>query len=88
MDIEEDRLYGDTDGYSLPKSYTKDEIRKALKKINRDREKLEKQSDKLKGKMAVVNSKIDRLGNERNSFGNTDQDATLMLMKEGHSFYC
>jgi len=84
LDIEEDRLYGDTDGYSLPKSYTKDEIRKALKKINRDRRKLEKQSNKLNGKMEVVNSKIDRLGDERNSFGNTDQDATLMLMKEGY----
>ena len=83
IDAEEDTLYGDQDGYSLPRSYTPDEIEKALKKINRNKERLARKSEKLNEKIRVVNDKIDRLGSGRNSFGNTDQDATLMLMKGG-----
>jgi transposase len=82
VDEEEDRLYGDKDGYSLDREYSGDEIRKALKEVTRKREKLTRQSDKLKAKINLIDGKLERLGG-RNSFGNTDPDATLMLMKEG-----
>jgi transposase len=74
IDAEEDRLYGDKDGYSLDHGYTSEEIKDAMKKLQREKKKAEE-------KLAVVNEKLDRMGEDRNSFGNTDKDATLMLMK-------
>jgi transposase len=74
IDAEEDRLYGDKDGYSLDHGYTSEEIKEAMKKVQREKEKVE-------DKLAVVNEKLERMGEDRNSFGNTDKDATLMLMK-------
>ena len=38
----------------------------------------------MRTKIAVIDEKIERMGKDRNSYGNTDTDATLMLMKEGH----
>ena len=32
----------------------------------------------------MIDEKLKRMGDERNSYGNTDSDATLMLMKEGN----
>lgn len=84
VDAEEDRLYGDKDGYSLDRQFTSEEIRKALQKVNRKREKLGRRAEKVQTKITVINEKIDRMGTGRNSFGNTDHDATLMLMKEGN----
>jgi transposase len=81
IDAEEDRLYGDKDGYSLDREYTSDEIKEAMKKVQREKDKLERYEDKAREKLAVVNEKLDRMGEDRNSFGNTDKDATLMLMK-------
>jgi transposase len=84
IDAEEDRLYGDKDGYSMDKAYTADDIKKALKKIQKEKEKLNRKVEKTKDKLEVIEKKIETMGNERNSFGNTDKDATLMLMKEGN----
>jgi hypothetical protein len=84
IDAEEDDLYGDQDGYSLSRAYKAEEIQKALKKIKRDKDKLSRRSAKVKDKLAIIEDKIKRMGNGRNSFGNTDKDATLMLMKEGN----
>ena len=83
VDAEEDRLYGEKDGYSLGRGYTNDEIKKALKKLSRDKERLKGQMKKVQDKIELVNGKLGVMGNERNSYGNTDPDATLMLMKEG-----
>ncbi len=83
IDAEEDRLYGDKDGYTMEHSYTSEEIRQALKKMKRRKEKLARKTEKVQAKVTAVNEKLQRMGNGRNSFGNTDQDATLMLMKEG-----
>jgi transposase len=80
IDAEEDRLYGDKDGYSLDHEYTSEEIKEALKRA-REKEKLKRQQEKEEEKLAVVNEKLERMGEDRNSFGNTDKDATLMLMK-------
>jgi transposase len=74
IDAEEDRLYGDKDGYSLDHGYTSEEIKEAMKKLQREKKKVEE-------KLAVVDEKLERMGEDRNSFGNTDKDATLMLMK-------
>lgn len=54
-----------------------------MKKVNRHKEKLARKSEKVQAKIAAVNEKINRMGTGRNSFGNTDQDATLMPMKDG-----
>jgi transposase len=84
IDTEEDRLYGDKDGYSMDKAYTADDIKKALKNIQKEKENLKRKLEKTKDKLDVIEKKIETMGNERNSFGNTDKDATLMLMKEGN----
>jgi transposase len=83
IDEAENRLYGDKDGYTLERKVTKEEIKKALNKVQRGKDKLKRQMDKVQAKIAVVNEKLDTLGKDRNSFGNTDRDATLMLMKDG-----
>jgi len=83
VDAEEDRLYGDKDGYSLEREITREDIRKALKKLGQDKDKLKRQMKKIENKVELVDSKLKRMGDGRNSYGNTDPDATLMLMKEG-----
>jgi transposase len=84
IDEEEDRLYGDHDGYSMEKEFSAEEIKKALKKIAQDKSKNEHKGKKIQDRIDLINQKLDQMGNERNSFGNTDKDATLMLMKEGY----
>lgn len=81
IDAEEDRLYGEKDGYTLEKPPTSEEIRKALKRLQRKKEKLARDKGQVQAKMAVVNEKLKAMGENRNSAGNTDPDATLMLMK-------
>ena len=85
IDAEEDALYGDRDGYSMERAYTSEEIQKAVKKLHRDKERLAPRAEKLEEKLVVLDDKIGRLGDGRNSLGNTDEDATLMLMsREGN----
>ena len=40
IDEEEDRLYGNKDGYSLDRQFTEDDIKKALKKLNREKDRV------------------------------------------------
>ena len=80
IDAEEDRLYGEKDGYSLEREYTSDEIKEAMKRASA-KAKLERDEEKAQEKLALVNIKLERMGDDRNSFGTTDKDATLMLMK-------
>jgi hypothetical protein len=65
IDEEEGRLYGDRDGYTLEREYTVEEIREALKKANREKEKLAKKAEKVKEKMTVINEKLQRMGENR-----------------------
>jgi len=74
IDEEEDLLYRESDGYSDEHNHSIEEIKKALQKIKGQKEKLERKKDKIKDKIEVIDNKIERMGN-RNSFGNTDQDA-------------
>ncbi len=83
VDAEEDRLYGDKDGYTLERQFTPAEIRKAVTKVKQEKERLERAVEKVQTKIAVIDEKLQRMGTGRNSYGNTDPDATLMLMKEG-----
>jgi len=83
IDEEEDRLYGSKDGYTLDRQFTPEEIRKALKKVSREKDKLTRKTEKVQAKIDVIDKKLEHLGNDRNSFGNIDHDATLMLMKDG-----
>jgi transposase len=84
VDAEEDQLYKDKDGYSMDRKLSDEEIKKAMQKVKLRKEKLQRKCEKVKAKMAVVSDKMERMGEKRNSFGNTDPDATLMLMKEGN----
>ena len=81
IDAEEDRLYGDRDGYSIEHTYTPEDLKKAIKKVQQGKEKLQRQEEKVETKIEVVKEKLSYMGDDRNSFGNTDRDATLMLMK-------
>lgn len=81
IDAEEDQLYGDQDGYSIEQPYTSEDIRKALRRLAQKKERLERQKNKVQTKMTIVKEKLDRMGDSRNSYGNTDPDATVMLMK-------
>jgi len=84
IDQEEDRLYGDKDGYMLDRVYTDAEIDQALKNVERKKKQIEKKKVDKQNKKAVVEAKLERLGDRRNSYGTTDPDSTLMQMKEGH----
>lgn len=84
IDREEDRLYGDKDGYSMDRVYTAEEIRQALKKVEREKTRVEKKRKEKQNKKAIVEERLQRLGEQRNSYGTTDPDSTLMAMKEGY----
>lgn len=84
IDAEEDALYGDHDGYTLDREYSNAEIKEALDKLNKQKKKIEKRTKEKNEKIEIINTKLKKMGNDRNSFGNTDKDATAMLMKEGY----
>lgn len=84
IDQEEDKLYGEKDGYSLDRVYTEEEIKNALEKIKKKKQTTENKLKKKKIAKLVVEEKLKKLGDSRNSYGITDNDATLMQMKEGY----
>jgi len=81
LDRQEDELYGDGDGFSMDRRYTAQEIRTALHKVQRKKKAVENQKKRIEAKREDVQGKIDRLGEERNSYGTTDEDATRMRIK-------
>lgn len=83
IDRLEDEMYGDGDGYSLERPVTTEEIKEALDKINKQKKQANKKLKENIAKLEVVHDQLNTLNN-RNSYGNTDQDATLMQMKEGY----
>ena len=62
IDEEEDRLYGNKDGYSLDRQFTEDEIKKALKKLNREKDGLGRKKDKEEMKISVIDEKLEAYG--------------------------
>ncbi len=81
IDTEEDRLYGERDGYTLEGQCSTEDIRKALGRLEQKKARLRGQKEKLEVKVTVAQEKLKVMGEGRNSCGNTDPDATLMLMK-------
>lgn len=85
IDRLEDELYGDGDGMSTERVYTEDEIRKAIKKLNRQRKHLGQKKEKLEAKQEDVEEKLAKIGKDRNSYATTDPDATRMRIKGEYS---
>lgn len=81
----EDELYGDKDGVSLDRVYSDEEIKKAIKKSEQRRKSLEREKEKVEAKKEDVEGKLARMGNDRNSFGTIDTDATRMRIKDEYS---
>lgn len=85
IDHMEDELYGDKDGMSLERAYTEEEIKKAVKENERKRKSLDKKKSKVEAKKEDVDGKLERMGDERNSYSNTDKDATRMRIKDEYT---
>jgi len=84
LDEEENRLYGNATLHRTGKTFTKEEVVKALKKVKQERAKLVKKQEVLKAKKQDISKKERLMRGDRNSFTSSDPDATVMLMKEGY----
>lgn len=83
-DEEEERLYGNATPHRTGKVFTKEQIARAVKKVEKERARLEKKQGILKAKEDDINRKERLMRRDRNSFSSTDKDATVMMMKEGY----
>jgi hypothetical protein len=52
-----------------------------MKQVQSDKAKLDRDIKKTKNKLGEVDEKLECRGEDRNSYANTDSDATLMLTK-------
>lgn len=84
-DEEEERLYGNATPHRTGKVFTKEEIARAVKKVEQERKRLEKNRAILQAKEADIKRKEHIMRRDRNSFSSTDKDATVMMMKEGYT---
>lgn len=82
LDQEEEKLYGNQTEHQT--GLTEKEITQRLAKINRRKETIKKQMDKLNAKKQDNQSKLRKIRKDRNSMSLTDQTATMMQMKEGY----
>lgn len=83
-DEEEERLYGNATPHRTGKEFSREEIRRAVKKVEQERKRLEKKQNVLKAKEVDIKKKEHLMRKDRNSFSSTDRDATVMMMKEGY----
>ncbi|MBU0651126.1 IS1182 family transposase [bacterium] len=84
IDELEDKKYGDWNGYSLDREYTTEEIEEAMAKLKTNK-KQTKELNTAINKLEEIREKKERIGENRNSYGNTDKDATVMRMKRGET---
>jgi len=84
IDEEEDRLYGNATPHRTGKVFNQEEVARVIKKLEKERSKLKKKKAILKAKTQEITKKERLMRQDRNSFSNTDKDATVMLMKEGY----
>lgn len=84
IDEEEDRLYGSQTLHRTGKVFSPEVIRKAVKKIEKERQRLEKKQKALAAKQEIINKQERLMRKNRNSYAATDKDATVMFMKEGY----
>lgn len=83
-DEEEERLYGNATPHRIGRVFTKEEIARAVKKVEKERARLEKKQNVLKAKEADIKRKERIMRRDRNSFSSVDKDATVMMVKEGY----
>lgn len=85
IDEEEERLYGNATPHQLDKVFTKEQITKAVKKVQNQRKQLERKRTILKVKSSEIKKKERIMRKDRNSFSLIDKDSTVMMMKEGYT---
>lgn len=83
-DEEEERLYGNATPHRTGKIFSKEEIARAVKKVERERARLEKKQHIFGVQESEIKKKERLMRKDRNSFSSTDKDATVMMMKEGY----
>jgi len=84
-DEEEERLYGNATPHRIGKVFSREEIGKAVKKVELERARLEKKQNILTAKEGDIQKKERLMRRDRNSFSSTDKDATVMMVKEGYA---
>lgn len=84
LDEEEDMLYGNATPHRIGNTFTREAVANAVKKIQQERQKLEKKQRVLQTKEADIKNKEHIMRRDRNSFLSADPDATVMMMKEGY----
>lgn len=85
IDEEEERLYGNATPHRLGKVFTKEQIAKAVKKVQNQRKQIERKKAVLKVKSSEIKKKERIMRKDRNSFSSIDKDSTVMMMKEGYT---
>jgi len=83
IDREKEKLYGDSTEHRI-KGLNLNQVARQLAKLKKRKASLKKKGKKLEAKKDDINSKLRKMRKDRNTMSNTDKDATLMMMKEGH----
>jgi len=84
-DEEEERLYGNATPHRIGKVFTKEEIARAVQRVEKERARLEKKQNILKAQETDIKRKERVMRKDRNSFSSIDKDATVMMVKEGYT---
>lgn len=82
LDREEDRLYGETTIARTGKTFSQEEVSRALKKIGKKKASLGKKKAEKQAILSDIKKKEHVMRKDRNSYTSTDKDATVMMMKE------
>lgn len=83
-DEEEERLYGNATPHRTGRVFTDEEISRAVRKVEKERKRMEKRKAILMAKDDEITRKERLMRKDRNSFSPTDKDSTAMMMKEGY----
>lgn len=83
IDRQEEKLYGDSTEHRI-KGLDMNKVKRELAKLKKKKASLQKKKNKLEAKKAEINSRLRKMRKDRNTMNLTDQDATLMMMKEGY----
>lgn len=84
LDAEEDGLYGSNTINRTGIVITKEKVAAAIKKIQKKKKSLKKETAVMKAKLSSIRAKEHIMRKDRNSYSSVDPDATLMMMKENY----
>lgn len=84
LDLEEERLFGNTTEHRTGRDFTDGYMERQFKKINEKQARLARKKEALTATADDITAKEERMRTDRNSFATHDTDATVMLMKEGY----